>query len=112
MLAYPQLLTILSSIQSQTYTRNVFRSVELEALLSISIPQPLYALGVRANGQRYTPKGGPPGLYVAENPSIAYIEANPMFDSVMTLATQNAPPTVIFNLGVHLVSILDIKTTT
>ncbi len=102
------LAAALNLVPVQTYTRNVYRCVELDALLSYIPPQPLFDLGPSFVGQRYTPVGGPPALYVSEHPATSYFEANQMFASVATIARQDAPPTVVLSLGVHIESILDL----
>jgi len=108
MLSAKQLAVALKSISTQEYSRNVFRAVELGALLMPKHMQPLYDLGPRATGQRYTPVGGPRALYAAEHPATAYFEGTGMFTAVAALAHQNAPATVTFNLSVHLQSLLDV----
>jgi len=79
MLAAANLTAALTGAAAQAYTRNVFRCVELNALLSYIPPQPLFDLGARISGQRFTPIGGPRALYVAEHPSTAYFETSQMF---------------------------------
>ncbi len=90
--------------------RNVFRCVELAALIGDGTRpvQPLYDLGPRQSGQRYTPIGGARALYVAEHFSTSYIETTGMFSSVAAIAQQPAPAEVTLQLRVALDSILDI----
>jgi len=102
------LAAALNLVPVQIYTRNVFRSVELDALLSFIPPQPLFDLGPASGGQRFTPIGGPPALYVSEHPATSYFEANQLFASVAATARQEAPPTVILNLSVHIETVLDL----
>ncbi|MBZ0186368.1 MAG: RES domain-containing protein [Candidatus Obscuribacterales bacterium] len=108
MLGAVDLAAILAESAVQAYTRNVFRCVELNALLSYIPPQPLFDLGARITGQRFTPLGGSRALYVAEHPAMAYFETSQMFASVAVIAQQQAPPTVILNLTVHIESVLDL----
>ena len=108
MLPGPQLAAAIGGLPASTYSRNVFRAVELAALSSVSPMRPLYDLGPRNSGQRYTPVGGPRALYVAETPANAYFEATGMFNTVHALAHQNATATVILNITAHLDSILDL----
>ncbi len=42
-------------------------------------PEPLYHLGSTANGARYTPLGGPSGLYLASDQPTAYAELRDLF---------------------------------
>lgn len=112
MLAPTALPGALAAIAAQAYTRNVFRCVELNALLSFIPPQPLFDLGARNSGQRFTAIGGPRALYVAEHPATAYFETSQMFSSVAAIAQQQAPPTVILNLAVHLETVLDLTVNT
>ncbi len=108
MLTAAKLAKALEGISPIPYNRNVFRSVELDALLSVSPMQPLYDLGPRNAGQRFTPLGGPPALYVSEHPATSYFEGTGMFSSVVALAQQNAPATVILNLRTKIERVLDI----
>ena len=108
MLGAADLANALAGLAVQAYTRNVFRCVELDALLSFIPPQPLFDLGAGKTGQRFTPVGGPRALYVAEHPATAYFETGQMFASVAAIAQQQAPPTVILNLTVHIENVLDL----
>ena len=108
MLDKSALAKALAKAPVQSYTRNVFRSIELEALFGFVPPQPLFDAGPRISGQRFTPIGGPPALYVSEHPATSYFEANQMLASVTAVAQQQAPPTVILNLSVHIEQILDL----
>ena len=60
MLAIPELQVALHQIKPIGYNRNVFRCVELAAWLGDGTReiQPLYDLGPRQSGGRYTPIGG------------------------------------------------------
>ena len=110
MLEADRLADALTTLPVLSYNRNVFRAVELEALQSINPMQPLFDLGPCRRGQRYTPPGGPPALYVSEDPATSYFEGTGMFAAVAALAHQNAPATVIFNIVATLENILDITT--
>jgi hypothetical protein len=102
------LATAIDRLPASPYNRNVFRAVELAALLSASPMRPLYDLGPRNSGQRYTPVGGPRALYVAESPTNAYFEATGMFTAVHALAHQNATATVILKITAQLDCVLDL----
>ncbi len=111
MLSATDLAVVLKKIRSQTLTRSLHRAVDLVKLLSITPPQPLFALGPGLQGQRFTSKGGPAALYVSEHPAMAFYEANGLFANQAALAQSEAPPTVIFTLRVHLEQVLDITDT-
>jgi len=101
----------LDSIQPVPYPeRNVFRCVELSALIGDGSReiQPLYDLGPRKSGQRYTSVGGPRALYVSEYHATSYIEATGMFTSVAAIAQQHAPSEVTLQFRVRLDALLDI----
>jgi RES domain-containing protein len=108
MLSRVDLAAALEGSAVQTYTRNVFRCVELNALLSFIPPLPLFDLGACISGQRFTPVGGPRALYVAEHPATAYFETGQMFASIAAIAQQQAPPSVVLNLKVHIENVLDL----
>ncbi len=111
MLDGPGLQAALDQIAAVPYPeRNVFRCVELAALIGDgSRPiQPLYDLGPRQSGQRYTPIGGARALYVAEHFCTSYIETTGMFSSVAAIAQQPAPAEVTLQFRVALEAILDI----
>ena len=103
-----ELESAVKGLPSLSYNRNVFRAIELAALSSVSPMRPLYDLGPRNSGQRYTAIGGPRALYVAETPNNAYFEATGMFNTVQAFAQQNATATVIVNITAQLDSILDL----
>lgn len=110
MLDTPGLEAALLQIQPIAYNRNVFRCVDLVALLGDGTRPitPLYDLGPRGSGQRYTPIGGQLALYVAEHPYTSYVEATGMFSSVAALAQQHAPAEVTLQFNVSLESVLDL----
>lgn len=101
----------LDQIQPIPYPeRNVFRCVELAALIGDGSRkiQPLYDLGPRQSGQRYTSVGGPRALYVSEHHGTSYVEATGMFTSVAAIAQQPAPAEVTLQFRVRLEAVLDI----
>lgn len=102
MLDQNELLDVAIHLPSESYHRKVFRAVDLEALLSVDPIQPLYDLGPCESGQRYTAKGGPRSLYVAESPSNAYFECTGLVNSVKALAEQAAGITAIINIEIKL----------
>lgn len=72
---------------------------------------PLYTLGPGVNGQRFTPKGGPSALYVAEDPVTALAEYHRV-ERIVLVADPTyhmiANPTVHLNIQVNLDKVLDI----
>lgn len=110
MLDMPGLQAALLQIQQLVYNRNVFRCVELAALLGDGTRpiRPLYDVGPRQSGQRYTPIGAQLASYVAEHPYTSYVEATGMFSCVAALAQQHAPAEVTLQLNVNLQSVLDL----
>lgn len=54
------------------------RAVRVRHLLRTP-PEPLYHLGSAKNGARYTPLGGPAGLYLASDQPTAYAELQDLF---------------------------------
>ena len=110
MLDAPGLVTALQKIQPSQYNRNVYRCVELAALIGDGTRkiQLLYDLGPRLSGQRYTAKGGARAIYVSEHPDTSYVEATGMFSSVAALSQQNALAQGSYQVNVNLSAILDI----
>lgn len=111
MLGLPQLLDALLQIQPIPYPeRNVFRCVDLAALIGDgSQPiQPLYDLGPRQSGQRYTPIGSHRALYVSESQHTSYVEATGMFNNVAAQAHQTNPAQAVLQFRVSLGATLDL----
>jgi RES domain-containing protein len=111
MLDAAELKKALDGISPTPYSeRNVFRCVELSALIADGSRkiQPLYDLGPRQSGQRYTPVGGPRCLYVSEHHGTSYIEATGMFTSLAAVAQQHAPAEVTLSFRVSLAAVLDV----
>ncbi|HEY9775076.1 MAG TPA: hypothetical protein V6C81_15030 [Planktothrix sp.] len=100
MLSGVALAESIKNLPCKRYDRNVFRAIELKALLSVFPMRPLYDLGPRNSGQRYTEVGGPRALYLAETPANAYFESTGMFSTVEAMAKQNALNTVVLNIRV------------
>lgn len=91
-----------------------YRAVAEAALHRFDPPQPLYALGPGTGGQRFTPPGGPPALYVAENQGTALVEHTHAITSGLRAAglLLPAPPVVLYGIEVRLVHILDLTNRT
>jgi len=87
-----------------------YRSIPAGALYKLDPPQPLWSLGPGMSGQRFTPIGGPPALYVAESPQTTLYEGNALAASLFAhVATRPAiPATVTISVRVRLLHVLDL----
>lgn len=65
---------IIKSLPLVHCKQTCYRIVDFATLTGFAPMVPLYTLGPGVNGQRYTPKGGPSALYVAEDPVTAQAE--------------------------------------
>ena len=112
--------TALSGVLAQLPTRpfqgTLYRAIDYEALHGFHSPtpyppNPLYCEGASAKGARYTPKGGMPSQYLAEDYGTAYEEANQAYllvQSINPRAVPGSPPTVILSARVEIASVLDV----
>jgi RES domain-containing protein len=75
-----------------------------------SVPQPLWPGGSSRFGARYTPKGGPPALFLASDPQTALQEVNAIFaiPNGPTIAL-SAPPYTLCQVTVALDDVLDAR---
>lgn len=83
---------------------SLYRCVDLKYLHAPYNPsRPLYGLGAPATGARFTPRGGPSSLYMAEDNLTALAE------STLTLAgSSSMPPKVVFSAKTSLDAVLDL----
>ncbi len=65
------LQAIITKLPLVPYKQACYRIVDFATLTGFDPMMPLYTLGPGVNGQRYTAKGGPTSLYVAEDPVTA-----------------------------------------
>jgi RES domain-containing protein len=88
-----------------------YRSIPAGALYKFDPPQPLWSLGPGMSGQRFTPIGGPPALYVAESPQTTLYEGNSLAASLFAhVATRPAiPATVTISVRAKLLHVLDLS---
>lgn len=104
----PAIVTALPLI---AYKQTCYRIVDFAILTAFDPMMPLYTLGPGKNGQRYTPKGGPSALYVAEDPITAQAEYHRV-DRIVLIADPTfhmlANPTVTLNIIVELERVLDL----
>ncbi|HST61960.1 MAG TPA: RES family NAD+ phosphorylase, partial [Longimicrobium sp.] len=73
-------------------------------------PEPLYHLGSAAFGARYTPLGGPAGLYLAGDQPTAYAELQHLFcdPSGRLLPLRPQDPVMTFYVDVDVAGVLDL----
>ncbi len=112
MLSASKLRQALAAIPSVPFEGTLHRAVHLHWLMNLPpnvVPQPLYSLAAPTTGARFTPVGGPPMLYFAEDAETAYAEANQVGSLVKSvLEVAAAPPTVLVAASVKLGSVLDL----
>lgn len=117
MLSETELRLALPSLHARAFEGILYRAVDLEALFGFHVrtpytqPLPLFSEGSRARGARYTPVGGPPTLYLAQDPQTAYAEANRVHTQVWSGTAANfpaLPPTVLISARSRMDNILDI----
>jgi RES domain-containing protein len=65
-------------------------------------PKYLYSLGPGRSGARYSPIGGPPCLYVSEEPVTTLSEAGGIASSLVRAGIAIAQPTTAFSMNVNL----------
>lgn len=117
MLSDAALSALLLTLPRRRFQGALYRVVTLEALYGFHhnppypAVRPLYNLGAPVAGARYTPLGGPPSLYLAEDPDTATAEVNPVY---ARLRQQNPPiavvipPCVLFSVQAALYEVLDL----
>lgn len=109
MIGYDVLRTVLPTLPAARFHGFLFRRVNLAALLTLSPPQFLYALGASRGGGRYTPRGGPASLYAATDEATAAAEANQAGGfAPFRPATPPPPPAAIYGLAATLTAVLDV----
>ncbi|MDP3509025.1 MAG: RES family NAD+ phosphorylase [Candidatus Melainabacteria bacterium] len=103
-------LTIALNAVPRTRVSGVFyRSIAEVAMHSLSPPQPLFSLGARKTGQRFTPKNGPASLYLSANFETSYIETHGTATSIAASGFAfTPPPTVIVAISVDVEHVLDL----
>ena len=104
-----RLSKILVTLPNPSITGYFYRSIDYSSLHSIDPPNALYALGPSKQGQRYTPTGGPPALYVADKVYTSFAEVTHAITSSVRQFDSTPPaPLVVFAVSVHLEYILDL----
>ena len=98
--------------------RSFYRCIEQGKLYGLNQPQPfanpipLYSRSSSQRGARFTAKGGPDTLYMAEDITTAYMEVDRAYRRVEGLEPSSvprvAPPVVMFSITVKLERVLDL----
>ncbi|MBY0548046.1 MAG: RES domain-containing protein, partial [Candidatus Obscuribacterales bacterium] len=65
-------------------------------------PKLLFSLGAGMNGARFTPKGGPPCLYVSAKPVTTLSEVSGIASSLVHAGVAIPQPTTAFSMSVNL----------
>ncbi len=103
-----KLVVALNKIPAQRVTGLFYRSMLETAVHSLLPPQPLYSLGPRQTGQRFTPKNGPACLYISKQFDVSFIETHGTTMAVAKCGYNFTPqPTVIIAISVD-VEVLDL----
>ncbi|MBP6745746.1 RES family NAD+ phosphorylase [bacterium] len=103
------LTVALNAVPRTRVTGIFYRSIAEVAMHSLSPPQPLYSLGARKTGQRFTPKNGPASLYLSANFETSYIETHGTATSIAASGLAfTPPPTVIIAISVDIERVLDL----
>jgi RES domain-containing protein len=116
MRAPEELADALAALFPVPFAGTLYRAIHLEALYGFHQPvpypepRPLYSLGAPRAGARYTPRGGMPTLYMAEDAETAFAEANQVAAALQALDPSLSPPkpTVIVSARARLMSVLDL----
>jgi RES domain-containing protein len=107
----------LRKLPTVSFAGTLYRAIDYEALHGFHSPtsyqpNPLYCHGAVVNGARYTPRGGMASLYLAEEYTTAYEEANQAFLAVQAInpkAVRGIPPTVLLSARAEIATVLDIS---
>jgi len=103
-----QLERILLRLPDPSLRGYFYRSVDHSALYSIDPPDALYSLGPGRSGQRFTPNGGPPALYVADKAATAFAEGTHAITSSLTGTIVPPAPVVVYAVDVNLNHVLEL----
>jgi RES domain-containing protein len=103
----------LQRLDGNPYARTLCRAVDAATLYRFQNgghdqPRPLYSLGPAKNGARFTPRGGAPALYVAEDEQTALHEYRQVGHPAPLEPIAGAGALVLFNVEVRLASVLDV----
>ena len=97
-----QLTEALNKVSAPSLFGVFYRSISEAAIHSLKPPEPLYSLGARRKGQRFTPKDGPSCLYLSDQFDVSFIETNGTALSIVAHGHAfTPPPTVIIAINVN-----------
>jgi len=108
MLPNSELAKVLAKVPNDGIAGWYYRAVSNSALYRNDPPNALYALGPGRGGQRYTQVGGPPALYVADQPYTAFAEGTHSITSSLAGLIEPPDPQVVFAIYVKLERMLDL----
>ena len=120
MLADDELETLLNGggLPPSLCRRSFYRCVEQGKLYGFGSPTPfpnpipLYSHSSSTRGARFTPRGGPDTLYMAEDITTAYLEVDRAYKKIEGLAPKvvprTAPPVLLFSIKVEMERVLDL----
>ena len=109
-----ELAAVLPTLPRLTMQAHGYRIIAAQYLQAMSGLHPVrffYGLGATKEGQRFTPKGGMPTIYLADTLETAFAEANPVQAIVRAVDPALAPPTppgAYAAIRYHLDSVLDV----
>ena len=104
-----QLTEALNKVSAPSLFGVFYRSISEAAIHSLKPPEPLYSLGARRKGQRFTPKNGPSCLYLSEQFDVSFIETNGTALSIVAHGHGfTPPPTVIIAININVEHMLDL----
>lgn len=117
MLPYPELLNVLPGLSVQPFRGTLYRAINYGALHGVGstaayAPNPLFCEGAPRKGARFTPLGGMPSIYFAEDRQTADLEANQAYLAVHQInpaAMPGPPATVLFTARVEVERVLDVS---
>jgi RES domain-containing protein len=110
MLARNEAQRVLTSLSGFRFSGALHRAVHLFILTQDPSFNPLFSHGPVQRGGRFTPKGGNPALYAAEEPAMALAEANQVEAALNAIGAPTGPisPTVVYSFDVELPCVLDL----
>jgi RES domain-containing protein len=115
MLGETDLSTVLQQVESRTAQGPYSRCVAFENLIpnspsagSIGTPQPLWGLGSKKFGGRFTPRNSFETVYLAEDPITASTEVGLIIKHARSQVTVRSRPWVLITVEGNLFSVLDL----
>jgi RES domain-containing protein len=103
-----KLASVLAKLPPISVSQSFYRSVNHASLHKCVPPKPLYALGPGLEGSRYTPKGGPPCLYVSAKPLTTLCEVAGIASALLDAGAIIQQPLTLYAIRVQLKHVLDL----